>query len=393
MQKLNWTESIQSLHDKTDSVPWKTSPYFFLSLKNKLLSKQQSFIVNRVFFLFFHVLYSTLHLQPLRFHCVGGYLDRILDYCDFGIDSCRSNHLARSNSHSARSHPLSARSHPLLFLFIWFIFFIILFSLQISWTRTLYPVSPSTGPSTFARPDIGNNILGSPTLACVVCSGMNYFKTCKGEVGWPTLTCIWYVLHWPVRPVIGMTYMYMTYVCSGMPYIDLYGGMTYIDMCSGMPNNGLWDLHWTVNGMTYTLTCVLGCSVFTITCTGMTYADLCIGMTYIYLWSGMAKMTCDVKSPTLACVVGWPKLTCVVGWPTLASVIGWPTNCAGCPTLTGGWMKSYGMPEPSLTWRSPRYVQARKTPSPRRSPRRGQNRIPPGFLLSASSYSMKSKLF
>ncbi len=55
--------------------------------------------------------------------------------------------------------------------------------------------------------------------------------------------------------------------------------MTYIDLCSRMFYNGVWDLHWPVNGMIYTLTCVLGFSVLT-------------------------------------SALGWPTLTCVVGWPT-----------------------------------------------------------------------------
>jgi hypothetical protein len=39
-------------------------------------------------FFFFYVLYSTLlHLPPLRFHSVEGCWDRTQDCCDFGIGS------------------------------------------------------------------------------------------------------------------------------------------------------------------------------------------------------------------------------------------------------------------------------------------------------------------
>jgi hypothetical protein len=44
--------------------------------------------INRRIFLdfFMHVLYSTLlHLQSLRFHCVGGCWDKTQDSCGFGI--------------------------------------------------------------------------------------------------------------------------------------------------------------------------------------------------------------------------------------------------------------------------------------------------------------------
>ncbi len=51
------------------------------------------------FFGIFYVLYSTLlHLPPLRFRCVGGFWDRIQDWCDFDIGSL-------TLQHSARSHP------------------------------------------------------------------------------------------------------------------------------------------------------------------------------------------------------------------------------------------------------------------------------------------------
>jgi hypothetical protein len=54
------------------------------------------------FFLFFtfYVLYPTmLHLPPLRFHCVGGCWDRkTQDCCAFGIGSqTHSNHSAKSH--------------------------------------------------------------------------------------------------------------------------------------------------------------------------------------------------------------------------------------------------------------------------------------------------------
>jgi hypothetical protein len=58
--------------------------FFFLCYKRERKVNRGIFLV----FFFFYVLYSTLlHLPPLRFHCVGGCWDRTQDCCDFGIGS------------------------------------------------------------------------------------------------------------------------------------------------------------------------------------------------------------------------------------------------------------------------------------------------------------------
>jgi hypothetical protein len=73
---------------------------------------------------FIHViLFNTVHLPPIRYHCVRGCWDRTQASCDYGL-GCLSDalaarlHLIRysatSHPHSATSHPHSTTSHPLL---------------------------------------------------------------------------------------------------------------------------------------------------------------------------------------------------------------------------------------------------------------------------------------